>query len=29
VDEAITNSVPKKALDINHKAFLAGKAQKI
>jgi indolepyruvate ferredoxin oxidoreductase beta subunit len=29
VDEAITSSVPKKALDINRKAFLAGKAQKI
>jgi len=29
VDEAITNSVPKKLLDINRKAFLAGKAQKI
>jgi len=29
VDEAITNSVPNKVLDINRKAFLAGKAQKI
>jgi len=29
VDEAITNSVPKKVLDINRKAFLAGKAQTI
>jgi indolepyruvate ferredoxin oxidoreductase beta subunit len=29
VDEAIANSVPKKVLDINRKAFLAGKAQKI
>jgi indolepyruvate ferredoxin oxidoreductase beta subunit len=29
VDDAITNSVPKKVLDINRKAFLAGKAQKI
>ncbi len=29
VDEAITNSVPKKALDINRKAFLAGKSQKL
>jgi hypothetical protein len=29
VDEAITNSVPKKLLDINRKAYLAGKAQKI
>ena len=27
VDQAITNSVPKKALEINRKAFLAGKAQ--
>jgi Pyruvate/2-oxoacid:ferredoxin oxidoreductase gamma subunit len=29
VDEAITNSVPKKVLDINRKAFLAGRSQKI
>ena len=29
VDEAITNAVPKKALDINRKAFLAGKSQKL
>jgi indolepyruvate ferredoxin oxidoreductase, beta subunit len=29
VNEAITNSVPKKVLDINRRAFLAGKAQKI
>ncbi len=29
VDEAITNSVPKKVLDINRKAFLAGKSQKL
>ncbi|NTW58255.1 MAG: indolepyruvate oxidoreductase subunit beta [Nitrospirae bacterium] len=29
VDEAITNSVPKKVLDINRKAFLAGKAKNI
>ena len=29
VDTAITNSVPKKVLDINRKAFLAGKAQQI
>jgi indolepyruvate ferredoxin oxidoreductase beta subunit len=29
VDEAITNSVPKKALDINRKAFLTAKAMKI
>ena len=28
VDDAITNSVPKKALDINRKAFLAGKSRK-
>jgi indolepyruvate ferredoxin oxidoreductase beta subunit len=27
VDEAITNSVPKKVLEINRKAFLAGKQQ--
>jgi len=27
VDQAITNSVPKKALEINRKAFLAGKAR--
>jgi indolepyruvate ferredoxin oxidoreductase beta subunit len=27
VDQAITNSVPKKVLEINRKAFLAGKAQ--
>jgi len=27
VDQAITNSVPKKALEINRKAFRAGKAQ--
>lgn len=27
VDNAITNSVPKKLLDLNRKAFLAGKAQ--
>jgi indolepyruvate ferredoxin oxidoreductase beta subunit len=27
VDQAITNSVPKKAIEINRKAFLAGKAQ--
>ena len=29
VDEAITSSVPKKALNINRQAYLAGKAQKI
>jgi Pyruvate/2-oxoacid:ferredoxin oxidoreductase gamma subunit len=29
VDEAIASSVPKKVLDVNRKAFLAGKAQKI
>lgn len=29
VDEAITNSVPKKALEINRKAFLAGRSQKV
>jgi indolepyruvate ferredoxin oxidoreductase beta subunit len=28
VDDAISNSVPKKVLDINRKAFLAGKLQK-
>ncbi len=27
IDQAITNSVPKKVLDINRKAFLAGKSQ--
>ena len=27
IDQAITNSVPKKLLEINRKAFLAGKAQ--
>lgn len=27
VDQAITNAVPKKALEINRKAFLAGKAK--
>ena len=29
VDKAISSSVPKKALDINRKAFLAGKAQQL
>ena len=29
VDEAIANAVPKKVLEINRKAYLAGKAQKI
>jgi indolepyruvate ferredoxin oxidoreductase beta subunit len=28
IDQAITNSVPKKVIEINRKAFLAGKAQK-
>jgi hypothetical protein len=29
VDQAVTNSVPKKVLEINRKAFLAGRSQKI